>query len=101
MSPEVWQEPLIWSDKEVGEMKLSADQRKRLDELAREMKEILGGCVAEDGRPLTFDELEEGCIEAGDYVTALVLQERVAKRGTLRAAEGFRERGEEGRFTRT
>ena len=61
-------------------MKLSAAQRKRLEELAREMQEIVGGCVAEDGRPLTFDELEEECIEAGDYVTARLLQERVAKR---------------------
>ena len=61
-------------------MGFSAAQRRRLEEIAREVKEIVGGCEHADGRPMTFAELEDECIEAGDLLTAAVLQERVAER---------------------
>ena len=63
-------------------MGLSAKQRDRLEEIAAEVKEIMGGCQHDDGRPMTFAELEEECIEAGDLLTAAVLQQRVAQRQT-------------------
>lgn len=61
-------------------MRLSASQRERLQEIAREVQEIVGGCMHANGRPMTFDELEEECIEAGDLLTAALLQQRVAQR---------------------
>lgn len=61
-------------------MGLSASQRNRLQELAREIQKIVGDCLHPDGRPRTFAELEDECIEAGDLLTAAVLQERVAER---------------------
>ena len=68
-------------------MGLSASQRARLQSLAREMKEIMGGSLHADDRPMTFAELEDECIEAGDLVTSLALQECVSSRemsGTCR-----------------
>ena len=61
-------------------MGLSAAQRNRLAELSREAGEILGGCLHSDGRPMTFAELEDECIAAGDLFTAAVLQQRVGER---------------------
>lgn len=61
-------------------MGLSASQRERLAEISREVKEIVGGCMHPDGRPLTFSELEDECIEAGDLLTGTVLEQRVAER---------------------
>ena len=61
-------------------MELSASQRQRLQQKVREIREILGSCLHPDGRPKTFVELEEECIEAGDLLTAAILQERVAER---------------------
>ena len=55
-------------------MGLSASQRERLQEIAQEAKEIVGGCLHPDGRPMTFAELEDECIEAGDLLTAAMLQ---------------------------
>lgn len=60
-------------------MSLSAKQRGRLQDMARQLREIFGGCMHEDGRPMTFAELEEECIEAGDLLTATVLQQRVVQ----------------------
>ena len=61
-------------------MKLSANQRERLQEIATEAKEIVGGCLHPDGRPMTFAELEDECIEAGDLLTSAMLGQRVAQR---------------------
>jgi hypothetical protein len=61
-------------------MSLSAWQRERLHEVAREAKEIVGGCLHSDGRPMTFAELEDECIEAGDLLTSLMLQQRASER---------------------
>jgi len=61
-------------------MGLSAAQRDRLAELSREAGEIVGGCLHSDGRPMTSAELEEECIEAGDFFTTAILQQRVAGR---------------------
>ena len=60
-------------------MGLSAAQRQRLQQLAQEAKEILGGCYHPDGRPMTFAELEDECIEFGDSLTAIVLEQRVSE----------------------
>ena len=67
-------------------MGLSAAQRRRLEELAREAKKIVGGCMDTDGRPMTFAELEDECIEAGDLLTAAMLQQRVSERTTVEDA---------------
>ena len=61
-------------------MSLSASKRERLKQIAAEVQEILGGCVHPDGRPMTFSELEDECIEAGDLLTAGVLERRVTQR---------------------
>ncbi len=61
-------------------MNLSADQRRRLTDLTREMYEIIGDSLHPDGRPMTFAELEDECIEMGDLLTAAVLQRRVGER---------------------
>ena len=67
---------------EVWGMNLSADQRKRVAELTKELYEIIGDSLHPDGRPMTFAELEDECIEMGDLLSAAVLQERVAERST-------------------
>ena len=61
-------------------MRLSAANRKRLKEIAQEVREIVGGCLHPDGRPMTFAELEDECIEAGDLLTSLTLEQRVSER---------------------
>jgi hypothetical protein len=61
-------------------MSLSASNRERLKQIAAEVQEILGGCVHSDGRPMTFSELEDECIEAGDLLTAGVIEQRIAQR---------------------
>lgn len=61
-------------------MKLSATQRERLKEIATEAKEVVGGCLHGEGRPMTFAELEDECIEVGDLLTSAMLQQRVAER---------------------
>ena len=61
-------------------MKLSVEMRWRLKELVDEAKKILGGCLHPDGRPKTFAELEDECIEVGDLFTAELLLRRVAER---------------------
>jgi hypothetical protein len=63
-------------------MKLSSEQRRQMDVIIGELREILGSNVCSDGRPKTFDELEEECVEMGDWLTSQVLQQRVATRGT-------------------
>lgn len=61
-------------------MGLPASKRERLKQIAAEVQEILGGCVHPDGRPMTFSELEDECIEAGDLLTAGVIERRVVQR---------------------
>jgi len=61
-------------------MGLSAAQRERLREIAAEAKEVIGGCLHADGRPMTFAELEDECIEVGDLLSCVMLQERVTER---------------------
>ena len=63
-------------------MSLSASKTERLKQITAEVQEILGGCVHPDGRPMTFSELEDDCIEAGDLLTAGVIKRRVAQRET-------------------
>jgi hypothetical protein len=63
-------------------MSLSASRRERLKQIVAEVEEILGGCVHPDGRPMTFSELEDECIEAGDLLTAGVIERRVTQRET-------------------
>ena len=38
-------------------MGLSAAQRERLQQIASEVKDIVGGCLHADGRPMTFAEI--------------------------------------------
>jgi hypothetical protein len=73
-------------DMEVWVMSLSAKQRERFQDVVLQLREIVGGCLHEDGRPMTFAELEEECIEAGDFLTATVLQQRVAQKETPQEA---------------
>ena len=64
-------------------MELSVNQRERLREIAAEAKEIVGGCLHSDGRPMTFAELEDECIEVGDLLSSAMLQQRVGEREPL------------------
>lgn len=64
-------------------MELTVEQRRRVTELTRELHELLGDSLRSDGRPMTFAELEDECIEVGDLLTAAVLQLRVAE-GAIR-----------------
>ncbi|MBP87947.1 MAG: hypothetical protein CMJ64_14690 [Planctomycetaceae bacterium] len=61
-------------------MELFARQRERLQQIASDVKNTVGRCLHEDGRPMTFTELEEDCIEAGDLFTAAMLQQGVTQR---------------------
>lgn len=61
-------------------MGLSSAQKERLREIAAEAREIVGGCLHPDGRPMTFAELEEECIEAGDLLSSAILKQRVSER---------------------
>ena len=46
-------------------MNLPVAKRERLQQIAEEAAEILGGCLHPDGSPMTFAELEDECISAG------------------------------------
>ena len=61
-------------------MSLSVQQRERLQELVREAMEITGGCLDAAGRPKTFAEMEDECIELSDLLSANLLQARVGGR---------------------
>jgi uncharacterized protein with PIN domain len=61
-------------------MNLSLEQRRRAEAIVRELQEILGSNVRNDGRAKTFDELEDECTEVGDWLTSQVLERRVATR---------------------
>lgn len=61
-------------------MGLSAKKREHVRELVSELQKIAGGCLHPDGRPKTFAEMENECIEIGDLVTNGLLTEQVAKR---------------------
>ena len=61
-------------------MKLSAEQRCRVEALIDQLQDVFGSNVGSDGRAKTFDELEGECTEVGDWLTSQVLQRRVATR---------------------
>jgi len=61
-------------------MGLTVEQRRRVAELTRELHELLGNSLHPDGRPMTFAELEDECIELGDLLTVGVLERRVTER---------------------
>ena len=61
-------------------MGYSTEKRRGLLELVQEAKELVGGCLHPDGRPKTFAELEEECIDVGDLFTAELLREHVTER---------------------
>lgn len=67
-------------------MSLSARQRQRLAEISGELQEMLGGSTHADGRPKTFAELEDECVEAADLLAAVTLQLRVGERELPEAA---------------
>jgi hypothetical protein len=69
-------------------MNLSAEQRRRVADLTRELYEIFGDSLHPDGRPMTFAELEDECIEVGDLLTTAVLQQRVAERSAPEESPG-------------
>lgn len=61
-------------------MSLSQKQQVRLQELAREAQKILSESQQPNDRPMTFAELEEASIEAGDFMTALMMQAEIENR---------------------
>lgn len=61
-------------------MSLSQQQRSRLHDLAREAQEILSENKQPNDRPMTFAELEDASIEAGDFMTALMMQAEIESR---------------------
>jgi len=58
-------------------MGLPATALKRLRELAREAKTIISDYLVADDQAKTFAELEDECIEAGDLITATMLELRI------------------------
>jgi hypothetical protein len=58
-------------------VQMTAERRRRLEVLAVEFQKILGPDRHQDGRAKTFDELEQECVAAGDWLTANALQRRV------------------------
>ena len=63
-------------------MKLSLEERLRVESIVGELQEMLGSNVRDDGRAKTFDELEDECAAVGDWLTSQVLQRRVSMGGT-------------------
>ena len=61
-------------------MSLSEKQRVRLQKLAGEAQEILSESEQPHDKPMTFAELEEASIEAGDLMTALMMQAEIESR---------------------
>lgn len=61
-------------------MELSQEQRSRLRELARQAEEVFRQSKQQGNRPLTFAELEEASIEAGDFMTAQMMQAGIERR---------------------
>jgi hypothetical protein len=59
-------------------MGLSASKKQLVRQKVQEIRELLGSPVHPDGRPKTFAELEDECIEVGDLLSAAMLQELVA-----------------------
>ena len=76
-------------------MNLSANQRRRVAELTEELYSILGNSLHPNGRPMTFAELEDECIEIGDVLTAAVLEQRVAERSAPEESPGCPQCGRE------
>ena len=58
-------------------MGLSAADRSRIQELAAELKDLVGGSRHADGTAKTFDELEEESIEVSDLVGEALLDRMV------------------------
>ena len=61
-------------------MSLTQQQRGRLHELARQAQQILSESKQANDRPMTFAELEDASIEAGDFMTALMMQAEIESR---------------------
>jgi hypothetical protein len=61
-------------------MSLSPEKRRRLQELVVEAVEILGEGPQVDGKPMTFSQLEDACIELGDFMTAQMMQQQIVNR---------------------
>ena len=59
-------------------MKLSSEQRRRVEAILGELQDIFGTNVRDDGRAKTFDELEDECLNVGDWLTSKLLEQRVA-----------------------
>ena len=60
-------------------MAISAKNRARVEELATELFELLGGRYKPDGKSKTFDEIELETTELGDLITSLAIQNSVAE----------------------
>lgn len=59
-------------------MAISAENRARAEVLARKIVELTGGRFDQDGRPKTFDQIENEATELGDLITSLAIQKSVA-----------------------
>ena len=55
-------------------MALTAEQRRRIAQIAKEMNELTGGWARPDGSPKTFAEIENDTIEATDLLAAESMQ---------------------------
>ncbi|MCG8448376.1 MAG: hypothetical protein MI725_02195 [Pirellulales bacterium] len=58
-------------------MALATQDRERLQQLGREVREILGGSTRDDGSPKSFDEMEDDSIEAADIIGTAMLESNV------------------------
>ncbi len=58
-------------------MALAMHERDRLQQLAKEVRGILGGATRTDGSPKTFDEMESDSIEVADLIGTSMLESNV------------------------
>ncbi len=58
-------------------MALARQERERLQQLGREIREILGGSCREDGSLKTFDEMESDSIAVADIIGTAMLEGNV------------------------
>ena len=64
-------------------MAISAKDRQRVRMLAKELVEITGGRFDGDGKPKTFDDIENEATEIGDLVTAFAMEQLVEQDAEL------------------
>ncbi len=69
----------IWLSTEVWAMAITAQGRKRLKEVARDLTKLVDDEKKQPGRVYTFAELEDDSIEVTDLLAQLLMEERLTQ----------------------